>query len=403
MSNELATMFKVDMTEDSLNELEKFASLDLSAAEKSGKFRDAFMTAVAVVELRKLISGRALEYICALQNNRLGFITDSKSRGTPYPNDVIRDCVIEAVLRGAKLVGNEFNILAGNCYFTQSFFRRKLKELPGLTELVLNFDIPKISAQGATVRVVANWKFNGTAMQRIMEIATRVNAGQGADAIQGKADRKARAAIYQQLTGTSYSDGDIDDIPTRAVVGTVVDSGMKFTKAEPTSSTVSTSPAVVKIEAAPEPVPAPAPQEQAQVVQPQEAPPEEPKKRGRPKKEAAPVEAQAAPTPAPVEPEEAPAGNEKYVDPKTEKTDETDYDRIMRYKQEQEEGGVPDTITSQRANWSWTHVTDDMRAGILEVLGMKDTEELKAKATMKIRQGIIVAAADMIDKRGLFQ
>lgn len=47
-------------------------------------------------------------------------------------------------------------------------------------------------------------------MQRGKDIPVRVNAGMGADAILGKATRKASAWLYNELTHAGIADGDAE-------------------------------------------------------------------------------------------------------------------------------------------------------------------------------------------------
>jgi hypothetical protein len=47
-----------------------------------------------------------------------------------------------------------------------------------------------------------------------LSIPIRVNKGQSADAILGKAKRKMLAAIYSRITGTEITDGEVEDAKT---------------------------------------------------------------------------------------------------------------------------------------------------------------------------------------------
>lgn len=189
----------------------------LMALEKMGAIRKGFAMANAVAEMKRLITKEIMESIVPLQNTSLGFRTDNKDGYSPA---VVRDCFIEACLRGLNPVGNEFNIISGRCYITKEGFTRLLREMPGLTDLRLSFGVPKIMGdKGAVVTSAATWKFNGVADSIEREIPVKINAGMGSDAILGKAERKLRASIYSQITGSTPSDGEADDsdaIPTTA-------------------------------------------------------------------------------------------------------------------------------------------------------------------------------------------
>lgn len=189
-----------------------------------GRFERAFLLADGIRRLKQSITPDMLKDIMELQGTSLGFRTDKDREGGYKPEDV-KECLIEAILRGASPVGNEFNIIAGRSYLTKEFFVRALREMPGLTDLVLQPGVPVNGQGGAFVPYIATWRFYGVPgrMEKVARseggkvvednrICVRVNAGMGADAILGKAERKMRAAIYAQLTGTTVSEGEADEV-----------------------------------------------------------------------------------------------------------------------------------------------------------------------------------------------
>jgi len=195
------------------NELENIVQqCSLAALADYGQFQKTFAMAAGIRQLKNLITDEMMKDIMPLQGSSLGFRTDKDSSGG-YPLPVVRECLIEAVLRGLQPVGNQFNIISGRCYTTKEGFTHLLKTLQGLSDLKLSFGIPKMQQGGATVDAAATWKYNGAADSLTRELAIRVNAGMGADAVLGKAERKIRAAVYAQITGTVLSDGDADQEP----------------------------------------------------------------------------------------------------------------------------------------------------------------------------------------------
>jgi len=128
----------------------------------------------------------------------------------------VKECLIEATIRGVRPVNNEFNIIAGRCYLTKNGVAHLLREFPGLTDLRPRFGVPKmVGEKGALVAASAAWKLNGKPDSiEEREYPIRVNAGMGADAVLGKATRKLYAAIYAQLTGSEQMEGEVDDIET---------------------------------------------------------------------------------------------------------------------------------------------------------------------------------------------
>lgn len=164
-----------------------------------------------------------------LQGTKLGFRTD-KDKDGGYPWEIVRDCVIEAMLRGFRPIGNELNIIGGNFYATQEAFDRKVTEFPGLTNLELRPGVPVLKDGGALVPYEASWLLDGkpdciscnvtkTPEGEILDrrIPVRVNSGQGADAILGKAKRKVLARIYERISGVRIPEGDVVDTVGEAV------------------------------------------------------------------------------------------------------------------------------------------------------------------------------------------
>jgi acetylornithine deacetylase/succinyl-diaminopimelate desuccinylase-like protein len=195
------------------NELENIVQqCSLAALADYGQFQKTFAMAAGIRQLKNLITDEMMKDIMPLQGSSLGFRTDKDSSGG-YPLPVVRECLIEAVLRGLQPVGNQFNIISGRCYTTKEGFTHLLKTLQGLSDLKLTFGVPQMQQGGATVEGSASWKFNGNPDSITRQFAIRLNSGMGADGAIGKAERKLRAAVYAQITGTVLSDGEADQEP----------------------------------------------------------------------------------------------------------------------------------------------------------------------------------------------
>jgi hypothetical protein len=166
-----------------------------------------------------------------LQGSKLGFVTD-KDAGGGYPAEVVREVIIEALLRGFRPVGNEFNIIAGQFYGAKNGFERIVREWPGLTNLRIDLGVPHLVAEkGALVPCEARWRLDGRDMKVECRpaagdgfdtrIPVKVNGGMGPDAILGKATRKLYARVYQVLTGCASdivdADGDVLTVPGQSL------------------------------------------------------------------------------------------------------------------------------------------------------------------------------------------
>lgn len=172
-------------------------------------FRRIFMTSAIVYHLNQLLTPKMMESVMWLQNNPLGFMTDQKGAG--YSVDIVRMCLIDAAFEGVSPVGNEFNILSGRCYITKNGMKKKLSHVNGL-RFHATPGLPKlVGEKGAVAAVHLDWTYAGEHQEQSLEFAIRVNAGMGADAIVGKAKRKAYAWLYEEVTGNQVADGDVMD------------------------------------------------------------------------------------------------------------------------------------------------------------------------------------------------
>lgn len=178
----------------------------------------ALIVARSVKQFKSLLSDAVMTDIMELQNSPLGFKTDKKDGG--YRMDVVRDCVVQAFMRGLRVTGNEINIIAGNLYVTKEGFERLLSELDGLVNLKIQIGVPQTSEAGALVPARAEWVYHGVADGIVWEkeanadyrIPIRVNAAMGIDAILGKAKSKVLRNIYARATGTRLAaTEDADD------------------------------------------------------------------------------------------------------------------------------------------------------------------------------------------------
>jgi len=198
-----------------LSRIEDVASrCKLVKPEDRGVFEHAAMVAAGMNELRQLVDKEVMQYVMPLQGSSIGFRTDrDHQQDNGYGQEVVRDCLIEATIRGVRPVGNEFNIIGSRCYLTKEGLRRLVLEWPGLTNLQILPGLPKmVGDKGAVIHVKATWVLRGKSQSIETDFPIRVNAGMGGDAIRGKAERKVLKAIHDQLTGQSVPEGDVDDM-----------------------------------------------------------------------------------------------------------------------------------------------------------------------------------------------
>jgi len=219
---------KKQSTEYAVAKPETIQQLDaLAVAVRDGvggaanPFSEALALAGAVVHLREALTPEVMSPIMALQSKPLGFRTDKDMRKTPqgyvkgdgYPIEVVRDAVIECCRRGARLVGNEFNLIGGRVYLTKEFFQRKIDDTIGRGSWRLFHELPRNASGGAVVRTRIEWReVDATEWKsETVEFAIKGDGYSTADQYAGKADRKASAWLYNQLTGERLPEGDATD------------------------------------------------------------------------------------------------------------------------------------------------------------------------------------------------
>lgn len=176
-----------------------------SHLERNGDdFGQMFLTASAIQQIRQLFTKEMLKEVRKLENTKLGYMTDRKP-GTkdkfnkevePYPDDVVRDVLIEAGIRGFRWHGNEINIIAGNFYATKEGLKRKIRETSGISQYRETIEPFRFSGgERCEVTASATWQLNAKSNKTRATFSIRVNRGMGDDAIKGKAESKLRRAV----------------------------------------------------------------------------------------------------------------------------------------------------------------------------------------------------------------
>lgn len=279
----MATELAVAQQEKIANEIERISAecLQLTTTCKN-KMLLAFKRADAIIALRELLNADVMgRFVMPLAGSGLGFGMDKE-----YPMPIIRDCAIEAILRGVGLAGDHWMIIGSRTFIKQQGCAYMVLSTAGVTDVELMPEIPKMKDGGCVVGMKAKWNFNGKPMElnRTGEhaFAVRLNAGQGADQAVGKATRKMYAAIYQRLTGNLEYIPDVDEDELKPATGTVVEStpttnGKDHTPAAPTTPQSQSDRAAAILRAQQE-APAPAATEPPPQTNVQEGKPEGAKK-----------------------------------------------------------------------------------------------------------------------------
>ena len=107
---------------------------------ESEEFFKPIVMAMAIQELKQALTPEAIAAVHELEGTALGFKTD-KFDGK-YGDETIRMCVIEAMLRGVSIVGNQFNVIKGNFYIARNGWEAKLRKA-GCTQIVPTIGKPE--------------------------------------------------------------------------------------------------------------------------------------------------------------------------------------------------------------------------------------------------------------------
>ncbi len=192
------------------------AEYRIATQQAANEFRLMAITAKAVALMRKALTDDLVVKFKALENSRLGFKTDKPAGG--YDIETIRECVIEAVLRGVKIVGNEFNIIASNLYVTKEGFEGKTDRDDRFNKVRILPGIPVWEEKNgrAIVPYTATWEFCGRPMSLEGDVSVRLQKGSTDDQILGKATRKIYARMWQIAAGEKIPESDLEDVSNLA-------------------------------------------------------------------------------------------------------------------------------------------------------------------------------------------
>lgn len=191
--------------------LSAMARYGMEQTELEDNFCRAIGVATAVARLRELLSPQVMAPIMQLQGSAIGFLSDRE-----YDVDTVRTVLIQAAIEGLSIYGNQFNILGGRMYVTKGGMAAKLRRLAerrGLRHTIV-IDPPRMAQgdRGAICAAHLTWQLRGEEPRtQDLNIPVRVNSGMGADAILGKATRKARAWLYEEITGNEVPEGEVGE------------------------------------------------------------------------------------------------------------------------------------------------------------------------------------------------
>jgi hypothetical protein len=193
----------------------ELACKDASALQIVNNFGAAFTAVNVIALLREALSDEVMERVfMPLMNTKVGFLTDRNGRprknGTVQPLytiPVVRDAIIDAVSIGLLPTGNQFNIIAERMYPTKEGYTALLRKL-GVKYLIdVSFDKGQ-TAGLAEVPCKISYTYNGEKNSFGIVATVKKDDYSSPDQIRGKAERRAKKALYEYITGCDFGDAD---------------------------------------------------------------------------------------------------------------------------------------------------------------------------------------------------
>lgn len=219
-------------------------------------FGAAFQAVSVVSLLKSALTDEVMNQVfMPLMNTKIGFLTDRNgrpnSRGEVKPTysvSVVRDAVIDAVAIGLLPTGNQFNIIAERMYPTKEGYTALLRKLGVKYFIEVSYD--KSQTQGfAEIPCKISYSYNGEKNAFSIVATVKKDSYSSPDQLRGKAERRAKKALFEYITGCDYGDADENSSRIEDAVATEIhdeaNKGDAIGVAEPAPET------------APEPAPAP--------------------------------------------------------------------------------------------------------------------------------------------------
>lgn len=203
-----------------LDELVK-TSADTYLAARSGSMADTLALAVATAEIEKALTAEIIKPLMSLQGKPFGFMCDKQ-----YPEAVVKQCAVQALIQGVPMAGNCINIIAGRAYVTKEGFTFLIDEIQavgGISHFKYDIGLPhghevrgKTSKGNdiivAKVQATASWKQNGVKQEISTTFPCKGDAWSSEDSYQGKAERKLKRKCFERMKGIAMAvELDIDD------------------------------------------------------------------------------------------------------------------------------------------------------------------------------------------------
>ena len=197
---------------------EKFevALRDASAIDIVNNFGAAFNAARVITLLREALTDEVMARVfMPFMNTKVGYRTDrdgkpdKNGRVKPlYDVPTVRDAIIDAAIIGLLPTGNQFNIISGTMYPTKEGYTVLLKKIGAKYVIDVQQDRSQNPAF-AEFPCKISYSYNGEKNSLTINATVRRDQYSSNDQLRGKAERRAKKALYEYLTGTDYGEADL--------------------------------------------------------------------------------------------------------------------------------------------------------------------------------------------------
>lgn len=188
----------------------------------------AFQAVLVVKNLREVLTDEVMnEVFMPLMGSRIGFLTDRDKpdkngrKKTPYNVGEVRDCIIDAAGFGLLPTFNQMNIIAGKMYPTKEGYTALLKRLGVKCIITYGYDMTKPDAKHSEISFKANYEYKNEKNALAGIAIVPKTAFSSYDQQKGKAERRAKKALFEFLTGLDLGDSNIEDGNAEVVGSTI--------------------------------------------------------------------------------------------------------------------------------------------------------------------------------------
>ena len=199
-----------------VSKVEKF-ELAVKTAHSVDLFENtsaAFGAAMAIKGLKEILTDELMkETFMPLMNTRVGFMTDKPTKNAPnqyYTVEEVRNCLIDGICIGLLPTGNQINIIAGRMYPTKEGYTALLKKVGVKYVINIGQDLSQ-SPTVAELKVRIDYEYKGEKNVFPYTAQLKKTDYTGIDQLKGKAERRAKKALFEYLTGCDLGEGDASE------------------------------------------------------------------------------------------------------------------------------------------------------------------------------------------------